>query len=134
MSERELILEAARFLRSELSALLESSDVRSFDDKVARILINNAIDADEQVCRLVIEKDSTFRRFNAIKRRLEPTPDGTRSWDLAGDLAAEVPTESYRCPHNDFCWFRQSVDESIPKCPWHPDDKLKLVQSTNTKR
>jgi hypothetical protein len=122
MSDDDIILEAARSIRSYLHQLIpESAD--AVDLELAEHL-EEAPTEKKNVNSLII---GTLRMHEPTREWLlsfladHQPPEVTRAFTYQGTPGDPVPVAArkYICPQGDYNWYRMSAGTPIPSCPTH---------------
>jgi hypothetical protein len=124
----EPVVEAARQIRPYLAELVGPQAAAEFDNRIASLL--TAAHDDEDVparLRALLEGDEATCEF--LAEVLDDAPEyRPPKWqpptvrrgivDLPGDLFP-MHAGKYRCPTDDFIWYRPDVGVPVRKCPTH---------------
>ena len=118
MFEPENVFEAARTIRPLLDELL-GADAAAADVELANFLARAT--GGEKVDNLVLDflrKDERTRAWT--KEFLEIDESGQlRSYFPLTGRGAVSGALKYRCPENDYVWYRRDMGVQIPRCPTH---------------
>jgi hypothetical protein len=125
--DTDRILEAGRAIRPYLSELIGTSaeaqrKVRSLDTALAdALLMDDQQAGTARVETLLTEHQATASWLLDFAMHGRPPDLATRSdtyLPLAG-YGTVIGAPRFRCPHNDYVWFRRSAVRRIPICPTH---------------
>lgn len=128
MIKVEDVFEAARTIRPLLPELL-GPDAAVWDAELAGFL--SRATSGEKVDNLILDllrKDERTR--NWTREFLKPNSgQDLRVYAPWPGSSNPIKPLQYRCPENDFVWYRRDAGSEIPSCPTHG---LALVQSKDS--
>jgi len=130
----EGVLEAARLLRPYLPQLMTPTAAEKLDRQVASLLDDAAggqnvtarlweLLGENRFTRTFLRKvlaDAPAYRPPDVKRRDRRRGPG----ELPGERTP-VQADKFVCPNGHYTWYRQAVEEAMPRCP---SDGLELVR------
>jgi hypothetical protein len=114
------ILEAARTIRSVLAEMPELDDPAEIDAALAAAV--SGLDA--EAARAELWRRPATRRWAKGFMRLGLPPDlvveQTRSGSAPPPGHGGIPAAPrFRCPRNDYVWYRRTSVAKVPLCPSH---------------
>jgi hypothetical protein len=117
--------EIARAVRWYLPGLV-GDEARDFDCQLAALLAAAELgaDVDDQLNEVFL-RSARLHEWAALSLGdpgLTPPPLQSRtdrSYAALPGSGQPVAMEQYRCPSNDFVWYRVYVEDGPPRCPTH---------------
>jgi hypothetical protein len=123
----EGVLEAACAVRPYLAEFVGPAVAADVDAELAGLLVSTAGGDDvEAGLRTVMQAHEATRIF--LQRVLEDAPDFrppqvvsalTKRYSGLPGQSSPVPADKFRCPYNDYVWYRPEVGVPIEHCPTH---------------
>lgn len=114
--EHEMILEGARSIRPFLPELL-GDDAGPVDHQVAKLLAQAK--AGQETHEQILELLKSYPETRTWMAEFLGETRSVKGFEELPGQGQAISASKYRCPEDDYTWFRRVVGETVPKCPTH---------------
>jgi hypothetical protein len=118
----EDILEACRAIRPHLGELLGADLAEAVDRELAGLLARaEAGEKVENAMLGLLTRHGATREWTAhyLRSQEAGAADAERGYSPLPGTGSAISLDRYACPEGDYEWFREDVDDPIPRCPAH---------------